>query len=283
MPIPDTAGKTFEFIWPLLSDLHTLEAPGAAFKLFLWDEIGSYLGDSNFRRDRIEIERLRWSQVELSDMLSRRLSTYSEGRVTSANEMAEDLIGIDLHALISYLAHGSPRDMYRLARGIVAEHTRTSAEPGKLSRDSVWLGVRRFSELRASELMQESYIDDLRRIGAPTFTNAAVANDVFRIHENNARRKIQLWTETGVVKKIDEIPTPGTRPRYLYGVVDPRLAIAILPTTEVDLILGTQILLCPACGEICVSDESVVACIGCSTRTQMNEIASLLDSVAVGD
>ncbi|HEX3043085.1 MAG TPA: hypothetical protein VHP56_13440 [Solirubrobacterales bacterium] len=280
MPITDTAGKTFAFIWPVLADLHTLEAPGVAFKLFLWDEIAAAIDESNFRRDRIEIERLKWSQAELSDMLAKRLETYSEGAVTSVNQMVQVGSGFDVHALISYFAHGSPRDMYRLARGIVAEQTRTSDDADRINAEAVWAGIRRFSEVRASELMSQAYIDELRRIGAPTFTNAHIASNVFRIHENNARRKIQLWEGTGLVKKIDEIPTPGTRPRYLYGVVDPRLAIAILPTTEVDLILDTQILLCSACGEVCITDEAVVTCIGCSTRTGVDRAQSLLDGVS---
>jgi hypothetical protein len=247
--------------------------------LFLWDEISEPLAGSNFRGDRIEVERLRWSQSELSDMLNRRLATYSEGRINSINDLMEEPVEIDVHALVSYLANGSPRDMYRLARGIVAEQTRKSDEVDKVTINSVWLGIRRFSESRSAELLNQNYIDDLRRIGAPTFTNAHIASNVFRINENNARRKIQLWEGTGMVKKIDEIPTPGTRPRYLYGVVDPRLAIAILPTTEVDLILSTQVLLCPACGEVCVSDEAVVTCIGCSTRTGVDDAIGLLEQV----
>jgi hypothetical protein len=280
MPITDTAQTTFQFIWPLLADLRTLEVSGVAFKLFLWDEIAELLTENNFRFDRIEMDRLKWDQRELSDMLSRRLSTYSEGGVTSLNELVEEGGGFDVHALVAYLANGSPRDMYRLARRIVAEQTRISDDVDRITLDSVWLGVRKFSEARAAELLPQAYIDDLRRIGAPTFTNAGIASDVFRINENNARRKIQLWTGTGMVKKIDEIPTAGTRPRYLYGVVDPRLAIAILPNTEVDLILGTQVLICPECGEPCVTDEAVVTCLNCSTRTGVDKARSLMDHVA---
>jgi hypothetical protein len=281
MPITDTATKTFEFIWPLLADLRTVEVPGVAFKFFLWDEIGGMLAASSFRADRIEMDQLRWSQSELSDMLSKRLSTYSEGRVSSFNELIDSVATLDAHALLAFLANGSPRDMYRLARRVVAEHTRTTEQQGEISLASLWRGVRQFSEDRSAELLQQSHIDDLRRIAAPTFTNAHIASNVFRIHENNARRKIQIWTDTGMVKKIDEIPTAGTRPRYLYGIVDPRLAIAILPTTEVELILGTQVLLCAACDEVCVTDESVVTCVSCSTRTDVDKAESLLDRIQV--
>lgn len=279
MPITGDAKKTFEFVWPLLADLRTLEIAGVAFKFFLWDEIADLLAENSFRSDRIDMDRLKWSQSELSKMLSLRLATYSDEMVTSLNEMMEEDAGVDAHALVAYLANGSPRDMYRIARRVVAEQTRSSDEAERISATSLWAGIRNFCEKRAGELVQQSYIDDLRRIGTPTFTIARIANDVFRIHENNARRKIQLWTGTGAVKKIDEIPNPPNRPRYLFGVVDPRLAVAMLPNTDVELIFATQILLCPECGELCVTDEAVVTCLNCSTRTSVDKAINLLDEV----
>lgn len=127
--------------------------------------------------------------------------------------------------------------------------------------------------------MPSGYIDDLRRVGKPTFTISHIANNVFRIHENSARRKVQLWTNRGIIKKVDEVPNPPNRPSYLFGVVDPRVAIAILPTTDASLVLATQVVLCPTCTTLCVSDEVSVACINCSTRFKFGKAQNLLDHV----
>lgn len=281
MPITGDASSTFEFIWPLLADLRTVEVPGVAFKFFLWDEISDLMTQNDFRSDRIDMDRLKWSEQELNTMLGLRVATYSGGKLQSFNQMLADDVAVDAQRLLAYVAHGSPRDMYRIARRVVAEQTRTSQTDSRISAASLWAGIRNFAEKRASELMAESYIDDLRRIGKPTFTISRIANDVFRIHENSARRKVQLWTGTGGVKKVDEVANPPNRPSYLFGVVDPRLAIAILPNTDVDLILATQILLCPACGALCVTDESIVTCLNCSTRTDVIDAVNLLDHVSL--
>ena len=129
--------------------------------------------------------------------------------------------------------------------------------------------------------MKEDYIDDLRLIGRPTFAIVHVANDVFRIHVNSARRKVQMWTGTGAVKKVDEVPNPPNRPSHLFGVSGPRVAIAISPNVEVDLMLDTQIFLCPSCRELCTTDESEFRCIACSARSPIGRATSLLGEAAL--
>ena len=279
MPITSDASTTFQFIWPLLADLRTLETTGVGFKFFLWDEIQEQMDQGNFRSDRIDIDRLSWTYEELSEMLRLRLEIYSEAKARSFNDLLCDGVGLDAHSLIAHMANGSPRDMYRLANQIVAEQTRTSADDPCIGADAVWAGLRQFAEKRASELVPGSYMDDLRRIATPTFTISEIANVTFRIHENSARRKVQLWTDRGITKKVDEVPNPPNRPSYLFGIVDPRVAIAALPTSDVGLILATQIVLCPNCSRLCVSDEATVACLGCSTRFPVSDAENLLDRV----
>lgn len=280
MPITSDASTTFQFIWPLLADLRTLETKGVAFKFFLWDEIRDQMEQANFRSDRINVDQLRWTVDELTEMLRRRIRTYSAGRIESYNDLLCEGTTIDVHGLIAQMAYGSPRDMYRLSNQIVAEQTRTSADAPCVDLKSGWAGLRQFSDQRARELMPSGYLDDLRRIAKPTFTINHIANDVFRIVDNSARRKVQLWTDRGVIKKVDEVPNPPNRPSYLFGVVDPRVALAILPNTDVELVLATQVVLCPTCVDLCVSDESTVACIHCSTRFEVAKATNLLDHVS---
>ena len=82
-PATGDASTTFEFIWPLLADLRTLDTRGGALKFFLWDQIGPMMTDRRFRSDRIDLDKLDWTLDELERMLQLRLTAYSGGRVSS--------------------------------------------------------------------------------------------------------------------------------------------------------------------------------------------------------
>ena len=252
-PATGDASTTFEFIWPLLADLRTLETRGGALKFFLWDQIGPMMTDRRFRSDRIDLDKLDWTLDELERMLQLRLTAYSGGRVSSFDGHALRVSSIRrtraARALCQRLA---PRHDQACQPQLVAEQTRTSAEQTRIETDAIRAGMREFAHKKTLEIFPESYLDDLRRIAKPTFTINHIANNVFRIHDNSARRKIQLWTDTGVITKVDEKPNPPNRPSYVYGIVDPRVALAILPHTDVALVLATQNIVCPHCNALCL-------------------------------
>jgi hypothetical protein len=121
-----------------------------------------------------------------------------------------------------------------LIRTIIVEEMRMSASSHNLSESAIWQGIREFASAKSLEIVP-NYIGDLTRVGTPTFTTNYVGSEAFRVKENAARRKLQLWTDSGAVQKIGEIPNPPNppnRPLYLYGVVDLRVAIAMLPAIE---------------------------------------------------
>jgi hypothetical protein len=279
IPLTVDASKTFDFIRGLVLDLPTLEAPGVAFKFFLWDQVRSAYLENGARPDRIRENHLNWSVGELAGMLSKRLAAYSAQEVDSFNALlcGQDL---DAHQLVAQLANGSPRDMIRICSRIVAEQTRTSTEAECVSEAAVWAGVRTFCEERAGELFRPDYLDDLRRIGKPTFTISHLASDIFRVKDQSARRKVQLWSDTGIVARVGEVPNPPNRPMYLFGVVDPRVTVAMMPTTEVPLILGNYVISCPHCGTLAVSDRDEIQCPGCSASFQLADARSLLELVS---
>jgi hypothetical protein len=105
---------SFRFIEPILTSLHVLEMNNVAFKVFLWDKTEDALSSSTFRRDRIPVHSLNWSQSELEDMLSKRIRAFSANSVSSVNDLIEDDNHLDLHRLVCLLSRGSPRDVIRL-------------------------------------------------------------------------------------------------------------------------------------------------------------------------
>lgn len=280
LPLTIDASKTFQFIRELLLDLPTLEAPGVAFKFFLWDQVRETYLDSGARPDRVRENQLNWSVEELSLMLSKRLEAYSGRAVSSFNSMLCGDVGVDAHALVAYLASGSPRDMIRICGRIVAEQTRTSTDPPCIIEEALWAGVRSFCEERAPEVLRRAdYLDDLKRIATPTFTIPHLANNIFRITHEGARRKIQLWLDTGIVDRVGDIPSPGQRATYLFGVVDARVLIAMMPTTDVPLVLGNYVLVCPHCGKLVITDRDPITCPACSSNFRLAEAESLLEVV----
>ena len=113
------ANASFEFIQSLVLDLHVLETKSVAFKFFLWDQIRNRYLDAGARTDRIPLHVLNWNLKEMSTMLAERLKAYSDGRVSSLNDLLDGTLAYDIHSLVCILAAGSPRDMIRMCKAIV--------------------------------------------------------------------------------------------------------------------------------------------------------------------
>jgi hypothetical protein len=273
------AASTLAFIRPLLVDLATLEHDGLGFKFFLWDAIGDEYKARGARPDRIPIYELHWSVTDLITMISERLKAFSQGSVRSLNQLFCEGIGIDVDSLAAHLASGSPRDLIRLMDRVVAEETRTSTESTCIGPAALWTGVRAFSEIRATELFPAQLVE-LRRVGATgsvTFTVNILANDIYRVTAQAARARVQGWQNTGMVGKIDEQLNPPNRPMYVYGPIDLRLAIAMLPNFTPQEVLANYALVCPACQLVAISDRQEVLCLGCSHRFKLTDAESLVE------
>lgn len=210
-------------------------------------------------------------------MLTERLKAYSKGSVTTLNELLENSADIDAHGLAARLANGSPRDMIRACRQIVAEETRAATPGKKISKESVLSGVKNFSDERANELFGP-YLPDFRRIGSLTYTINRLASEVFKVSQQAARAKIQKWQATGATLKSGEVPNPGNRPLHLYSISDPRLAIALRPSQETELILGNCVLICPSCDALCVSDRDTIYCSQCFDEFHIGSARSVLEN-----
>jgi len=274
------ASKAFAFIRPLLVDLPTLEEDGFGFKFFLWDATQDAFQAAGVRGDRVSIHSLRWSVEDLKLMISERLKAFSENRISSLRALmcAPELLDVD--TLAAHLAAGSPRDLIRLMARVVAEETRVSDDKTCVTREAWWAGVTAFSEIRVTELFP-GQLSEIRRVGASgrlTFTVNRLANDIYRVTTQAARARVQGWTRTGMVAQIGEDPNPGNRPMYLYGPVDLRLALAMLPNAAPDEVLANYALVCPECAFIAITDAREIACRQCSHRFALRDAKSLIES-----
>ncbi|WP_371031309.1 P-loop ATPase, Sll1717 family [Pseudoclavibacter sp. JSM 162008] len=269
----------FELIRALVTNLTTLEQPGVAFKFFLWDQLRPIAIEAGIRTDRIAEFRLSWSSIELAEMLSARLSAYSDGSIESFNDLLMDKGRLDAHLLLAHLCYGSPRDMIRMAKQIITEATRASSEIGSISEAAIWKGVHEFSKMRTSELYSR-FQSDLFKFADVSFVTNKLASDVFRISDNAMRQKLQQWTGVGVIRKMTEVSDGKNRPKHVYTFTDLRVVLARTPLADVQLVLDNYALKCTNCTKFVIGSDAELVC-ECNARVPLAGSHSLLQEVLI--
>ncbi|WFS02674.1 hypothetical protein PR016_08770 [Rhizobium tumorigenes] len=274
------AGKAFSFLRELLIDLPLLETKGVAFKFFLWDQVKEYYQDAGGRSDRLIEYSLDWSASELEKVLSRRIETYSSGRLSRFDELLADDGGFNVHRMLAHFAHNSPRDLIRICKKIVDEHTRSGTFSAKIAFRTVKSALLAFCSERARELYGPQ-ITELKKVHDLNFTISTLSNEIFRISGQAARSKVQKWQDSGAVIKIGDVPNPGNRPQYLYGIVDPRLAIAVMPDSSIEEAMESYLLLCPHCKNLRIAYQGEITCPDCQGNFDTTEATTLAQYCAL--
>ncbi|WP_379553514.1 P-loop ATPase, Sll1717 family [Qipengyuania sp. DGS5-3] len=273
--LANDAEASQKFVAPLVNNLHLLETDNVAFKFFLWDRMEDFVTAAGFRPDRVAVYRLNWSPGELEDMLSKRLSAFSDGRIQSLNQLTDGSVDIDLDKLVCLLSIGSPRDVIRLAQRIVDEHTRIVDDGSPLAIGAIEAGIQKFSRERSLELYGAK-TDELIKIGMVSFTIGDLASDIFRISNQAARQKIQNYLTLGAIQKSGEIENPGNRPLHQYSLADPRLAFVVLSAYGLKECLSAVCFMCQRCSQLLVREGPEMSCQVCSLEFTAKETDTLL-------
>jgi hypothetical protein len=268
------AEKGFEFLSSLLIDLPLLETPGVGFKFFLWDQMKEHYQSAGGRPDRLIEYSLDWSVDDLETVLQKRLEAYSEKRVSRLDELISKDSPYNVHKLVAYFANGSPRDMVRICKRIVDDHTKTGRFGGIIDFRTVKSAIASFSLERARELYG-AHFTDLKKIGELTFTINGLASDVFRVTQQAARAKVQKWQASGAVVKIGDIPNPGNRAQYVYGILDPRLAVAVLSDASLEEAMDEFLIICPHCHNLRIAYEGEITCPDCQGSFKKTDAETL--------
>jgi hypothetical protein len=268
------AGKAFSFLREILVDLPLLETKGVAFKFFLWDQMKEHYQEAGGRPDRLIEYSLDWSSSELENVLARRMSTYSDGQISKFDQLVEPGSGYNVHRMLAHFAHNSPRDLIRICKKIVDEHTRSGTFAKLISFRTIKSALQSFCGERARELYG-AQLTELKKISEINFTISHLASDVFRISGQAARSKVQKWQDSGAAIKIGEVPNPGNRPQYLYGIVDPRLALAIMNDSSLEEAMENWLLLCPHCHDLRIAYEAQITCPNCQGNFDTKDAKTL--------
>jgi len=270
----------FGVVSKLLISLPTLEQDGVGFKFFLWDQTESFFMDAGGRPDRIMIHRLRWSVEELAEMFSRRLRAHSKATIDSFNDLLSPDAALDAHLLICHVAHGSPRDMIRIAKQVIAEATKGGVGDARISRENVMVGIGEFAKQRVDELYPR-FAAEFSRVPNANFTTPQLANDVFRITTQAMRQKILQWVEVGAVRKVAEQPTGQNRPLHVYAFTDPRIVLRGYHASTIELYLDNYLLECGHCRSIAIGSDAEFVCAECGSDVVLRDARSLLSMVSI--
>jgi len=223
LAITGGASSSYEFIAPLLEDLHLLELPGYAFKFFLWDMLlESYR--TKARPDRVKYHYLEWTHDQLLMMISERLKAYSDGVITSFTQLVQQPDRLTADRLIIYYALGSPRTIIRICKEIVDQQSEMDAGVDKISVAAIYKGIEIFAHNFANETLSQGTLRELKKLRQTNFTVKYVYSNVFKFTQQAGIAKVKQWQDDGLVERIGSVKAgKGYKPSNLFGLKNPLL------------------------------------------------------------
>ena len=213
---------TYRLIEPLIKDLDTHSIKGYAFKYFLWDKIYPlYLKGG--RPDRINQHNLIWSRKALLSMLSKRLSVFSDGKVTTFDSLFESSFSISADDIIITLSGYSPRNVIRLCNEIISEQTLIDSDVNKLDKRTLDRASLKYSENICNEIYGQGIVKDIKKIDREIFTINHLASNIYKTHNNSIRPKVSNWEKIGLCQNIGlDRGGKAKKPTQVYYISDPR-------------------------------------------------------------
>jgi len=249
-----SADSSYKFIAPLINDLQLLETPGFGFKFFLWNLL---LDDYRrvARPDRVKYYTLEWDYDQLSIMLSERLKAYSNGAISSLQDISDSDLPIDLDKAIAIFAQGSPRNVVRICKEILDQQSEIDPNVNRISREAIQKGFEQIAENVTHELFSDTAIKELLRTKRCDFTIRHIYVNVFKFTQQAALNKVRGWEDTGAVQQLGTIQeTKGAKGSNHYGIANMLLAKHVFARILIGEFISTKIKICPNCDGVLVRD-----------------------------
>lgn len=113
--------SAIQLLSPVLRQLSLLNMRGVVFKFFLPLEWAEQMKDAQvIRIDRLQVRYVKWTQIQLVEMLQRRLAAF-RGR-NDMHDLCEPDLADCIEAEMARLSLGSPRNLIRLGNLFFSEH-----------------------------------------------------------------------------------------------------------------------------------------------------------------
>ncbi|MBV7539844.1 hypothetical protein [Acidovorax sp. sic0104] len=218
-----------DLIVPILSNINLHEIENLTWTFFVWDEVSRNIRRKNgakIRFDKIPSGLIAWEVGYLADMVNRRMSYFSGGRIKELSDISEP--GTDVNSLMLEmidLTGRSPRSLISVFDHVLSTHIqRNQRVPRKLDTDAFESGMNSFA-LQA--LYNKGLLEEARTI-SKLRSLEFVTKDVQRLTRQSAqtsRGKIDRWVELQLVKYdgTKQVATAG-RPVDKFRVADPLVA-----------------------------------------------------------
>ena len=255
--------RSFQLIEPMVSSLQLLETSGIAFKFFLWDAMmPDYLMVA--RRDRVFDRLMEWKREDLSEMLQKRLRTFSNGSFWNLDAVSENSDSYSADDLAVLFAGGSPRDLIRLCSKIISEQEVIDDSRTRIGWKAIFRGIDEFCKDKTANEIFKTDEQDLRRfqrIGAHAghvdFTIPYVASEVLQEHPSGTGNRLRKWKAQGLVIQVGKIAgatkNKGKRIK-LFVIEDVRLARHIVSEISTKDFIASKVKQCPNCSEYNIRD-----------------------------
>jgi len=217
---------SYKLIEDLIKDLELLETPKVSFKFFLWDALKPYTAISA-RPDRVFSYDLNWDWGQISNMLDKRVESYSDGKIKNFIAMFATK---KLFGRIILFSDLSPRDCIRICYRIISEQFKKDENSRVFDEDIVHSSIEHFCMDKAKELItNENNFRYLIKTEQVSFTieelvTNKVASDVAAV-----RNIINPWQTAEYLKKIGIVPRKTGKAVNEYAFHDIRIAFTACP------------------------------------------------------
>ena len=220
------ASAAADLILPLLANIGLHEIDGLTWTFFVWDEVSHWMRKNHgtkIRFDKIPNGKIVWEVNYLTDLVSRRMSFFSAGRVTSLANISEHDTDTPkfLNELID-LTGRSPRQLISALDHILSMHIqRTQGSDNKLDTTSFEAGLDSYA---LKSLSDTGLHDEAKTIAKMNLSNF-VTKDVqglLRQSAQSARARIDKWLNDRLIQSIGTRPTGAGRPVDEFTISDPR-------------------------------------------------------------
>lgn len=219
----NSSDATAQLIFPLLSNIQLLETDGFSWIAFVWDAVQDHLNKKyKVRLDKIAHASIFWEQVELKEMLDKRMSFFSNKKLNFKDilEVTEDKDKV-IESLI-HISGKSPRELIKLCDIIFREHDANEFEGG-INERSLNRGIDKYCVDTIGTWYDNNLLQQIYRLGKEEFINKDV-QILFKISAPSAGNKIKGWIDMQAVERVGNIPgDAGGRAPILYRVSDPRI------------------------------------------------------------
>lgn len=232
---------SFLLISDLIKDLELLETPGLSFKFFLWDALKSFTVEAA-RPDRVFSYDLRWTWLQIIEMLSRRTEAYSQGKVKNFESLFENRKSLGRIILFSEL---SPRDCVRICNRILSEQFKENPNSSSFSEAVVDRSIEQFCREKAQELIvNPTNLKHLTKTNRVSFTIEELVTAKVAADSPAIRNIINPWTTSGLLKKIGLVRRKNAKSVNEYAFQDIRLAFMATPTLNLDQFIIKKVRRC---------------------------------------